>query len=269
MASPSAWANDDPAEDEDPAAAMARALQDPLASVKMLATDNTIAFNSGLEESDVNYNFQFQPVYSIPTSEESRFNYVARAVIPIVGLEPAVVEPPLGPAPTPRDSSTWGLSDTTLQFFISPKSKGAWKWGIGPQVSLRTHTNERAAGPGWGAGVAGILVGGVGPVSIATIALYHAGTEDDFESFAVQPMLFYNFESVPGLVVGYNNMITYNVKARSGNKWNVPLGVTISRTFAFESGDGLDLGIGYYYVVERPNAAPDSQIKFAITWIFG
>ena len=252
---------------EDAAAAMARALQDALANIKMLATDNTIGLNGGRLEDETNFNFQLQPVYSIPTSEDSRVNYIARAVIPIIGIEPTVVWPPIGPEPTPPVDSTWGLSDTTLQLFISPKSDSAWKWGIGPQVSLATNTSDRTKGPGWGAGIAGVIVGGAGNWGFSAIALYHKG-EDDFENVGIQPMIFYNFPNHPGLVLGYNNMITYNVNGDSGQKWNIPLGLTLSKTWALDSGNGFDAGIGYYKVVEHPDNAPDSQIKIALSWIF-
>ena len=255
-------------QEEDAAAAMARALQDPLASIRMLATDNTIGFNAGEDDGETNFNFQLQPVYSIPTSDESRLNYIARGVIPIIGIEPGAVEPPIGPNPAPTSGSTWGLSDTTLQLFISPKTEGVWKWGIGPQASLKTHTSDRTAGPGWGAGIAGVIVGAVGNLSIASIFLHHVGAETDFETTGIHPMIIYNFDAVPGLALGYNNMITYNHKATSGNKWNIPLGLTLSRTWVMGGGDGLDLGIGFYRVVERPDNAPDAQIKFSISWLF-
>ncbi|MEH6552485.1 MAG: hypothetical protein V7744_21120 [Pseudomonadales bacterium] len=252
---------------DDASAAMARALQDPLASIKMLATDNTIGFNAGDDEGETNYNFQIQPVYSIPRNAEAKTNLIARAVVPIIGLEPGVVQPPIVPEPVPDSGSHWGLGDTTLQLFVSPKSEGNWKWGVGPQVSLATHTSDRTAGPGWGLGVAGVLVGSfTEQISFAAIALHHVG-EDDFETTAVQPMLYYNFKSVPGMALSYNNMISYNWQADSGNQWNVPLGLTLSRTWAL-SGGGLDLGLGYYKLIEHPEGAPDAQIKFAISWVF-
>ncbi|MEH6552320.1 MAG: transporter [Pseudomonadales bacterium] len=213
------------AQEDDAAAAMARALQDPLASIKMLATDNTIGFNSGDDEGETNYNFQIQPVYSIPRPALAKTNLIARAVIPIIGLEPGTVEPPIGPDPTPSSDSHWGLSDTTLQLYISPKSDNNWKWGLGPQISLPTHTSDRTKGPGWGLGVAGVLVGSfTEQISFAAIAMHHVGEEDNFETTAVQPMLFYNFKSVPGMALSYNNMISYNWQADSGNHWNVPWG---------------------------------------------
>ena len=70
------------------AEAMARALQDPLGNTRMLATDNTIAFNSGEDEGDTNYNFQLQPVYSLDRPEGAKTNMILRAVVPISALNP-------------------------------------------------------------------------------------------------------------------------------------------------------------------------------------
>ena len=47
----------------DGAAEMARKLQNPLANIKAVMTDNTIGFDGGPNE-DTTYSFQLQPVYS-------------------------------------------------------------------------------------------------------------------------------------------------------------------------------------------------------------
>ena len=245
---------------------MARALQDPLANIKMLANDNTISFNSGEDEDDTTFNLQLQPVYSIATE---KLNYIPRAVIPIIGVEPGVVEPPLGPNPVPGDGSTWGVSDSIVQLFMSPVSDSSFKWGIGPQVSLKTRTSDRVAGPGWGAGLAAVVVGSFSEnLSYSGIISHHWGDEDDFESTTIQPMVFYNFPNIPGMALSYNNSIVYNHNARSGNEWTVPLGLTLSRTWALSGGGGFDLGLGYYRLVESPEGAGDSQLKLALTFIF-
>ena len=99
-------------------------------------------------------------MYSIPN--ETDFNQIARPVIPIVGVEAGVDTPRLGPNPRPEEGSQWGLSDPIPQYFFSPKSDGSVEWGIKPQVSVKTRTSERQAGPGWGAGIAGVIFGGAG-----------------------------------------------------------------------------------------------------------
>jgi hypothetical protein len=128
----------------DEAAEMARKLQDPLANIKALMTDNDVNFNSGDDDDEVSYGFQLQPVYAIPF-EAQGFNLVNRAVIPILGMASGGQKPILGDEPS--DSRTWGLSDSLLQFFFSPRTDDPWKWGLGPMVSLKTRTDSDLAGP--------------------------------------------------------------------------------------------------------------------------
>jgi len=253
------------AENAEALAEMARKAQDPLADVKALMTDNTIAFGGGPGGDDTSYGFQIQPVYSIPN--ETRFNMIARAVIPVVGVEPGVQIPPLGPETRPASGSLWGLSDIILQTFFSPKTKAAVKWGIGPQVSLKTRTSDRQAGPGWGAGVAGVVFGGFGNWALGMVAFQHWGQEDNFNMASFQPIINYNLESIPAAYIGYNNSITYNWDADS-KKLTLPLGLTVGRTFLLSSGDGLDLSIGAYALVERPQDAPKWQLKLGASYFF-
>lgn len=65
----------------DDADEMAKKLQDPLANIKALMTDNDISFNAGSDDEETSYGFQLQPVYAIPF-EEQGFNLISRAVIP-------------------------------------------------------------------------------------------------------------------------------------------------------------------------------------------
>ena len=150
----------------------ARKAQDPLGNVKALMTDNTIGFNGGTDDS-TSYGFQLQPVYAI--DNDTSWNMILRGIVPVAGIQPSVVVPPIGPEPRPPTGSTWGISDSIVQMFFSPKSDAAWKWGMGPQFSLDTSTSERVAGPGWGYGVAGVVFGGVGNFALGTVAMYHWG----------------------------------------------------------------------------------------------
>ena len=63
-----------------------RKAQDPLADVKALMTDNTIAL--GTADDQTSYGFQLQPVYSVPT--DLGFNFIARGIIPIVGVQAVI-----------------------------------------------------------------------------------------------------------------------------------------------------------------------------------
>ena len=226
-----AVADEPNSEELSPEEIAARKAADPLGDVKALMTDNTIAFGGGESEDDITYGFQLQPVYAMPTD---KLNMILRAVVPIIGVEPGVVVPPIGGEPRPADDSMWGLSDTIVQYFFSPKSEGSTKWGIGPQVSLETHTSDRTAGPGWGGGLAGVIFGGGGPWSI-----------------------------------GYNNSISYNWNVEdSSNALTAPLGLTFGKALVLGSGDYLDLSIGAYPLVARPERAPQWQLKLGLSYFF-
>lgn len=253
------------AADDEALAEMARKAQDPLGDVKALMTDNTIAFGGGPSD-ETSYGFQLQPVYAIDNA--TRLNMIARAIIPIIGVEPGVVIPPIGPEQRPDQGSEWGIGDTILQYFLSPKSDAKVKWGIGPQVSLKTRTSKRQAGPGWGAGIAAVLFGGAGNWALGTVAMQHWGDAGSFSMATIQGIAIYNFETMPGVYAGYNNSITYNWDADTGQKLTLPIGLTVGRTLLLNNGDGLDLSVGVYDLVEAPDEASDWQFKFGVSYFF-
>lgn len=253
------------AQELSPEEAAARKASDPLGNVKALMTDNTIAFQAGPGKDDTSYGFQLQPVYAIPNG--TRFNMIARAIVPIAGLEPGVVAPPIGSFPRPDVGSTWGISDAILQYFISPKTEGAWKWGVGPQLTLKTRTNDRLAGPGWGGGVGGVVFGGSGQWSYGALVMQLWG-EDNFSILTLQPIVVYLLEGIPGAYIGFNNSINYDWNGNSDNALTVPLGLTFGKAVVFESGDFLDLSVGAYPLAVRPDNAPSWQFKAGVSYFF-
>lgn len=239
-----------------------RNAQDPLADVRAIMTDNTIAF--GTADDETSYNFQIQPVYSIPT--DWGFNLIARGIVPIVGAPEGAGLPPLGSEQVGGSGTNWGLSDIFLQSFVVPHNQGSLKFGFGPQLSLRSRTDEALSGPGWGAGAAGVAFGFAGDLSYGAVLGHHWG-QDGFNLTTIQPIVMYNLELLGGSYVGYNNSITYDWDADS-DPWQVPLGLTAGKTFLFDSGYALDASLGAYGLVARPDGGADWQAKFAISLFF-
>ncbi len=247
------------------AAEMARKLQDPLANISVIMTDNDILFRTG--DGETSYQFQIQPVHAIDFPEYG-FTLIPRAVIPIVGAAPLADIPGLENPQPAGGGTTWGLSDIITQVFFAPKTESNWKWGAGPQISWDTHTDSMLKGPGWGAGVAGVLTGSLTPaVSLSFIVGNLWAFQGDFNTLLLQPMLFYNFDSVPGAYIGYNAVITADWKADSGNIWTVPLGSVVGRTFDMGGGYGLDLMVGAYANVAKPEGGPDWSLKFGVNFL--
>ena len=250
----------------DGAAEMARKLQNPLANIKALMTDNVIGFNTG-KDGGTSYGFQLQPVYAIDLPEQG-FTILPRGVIPILGWEPGTDAALIGD-PFSDTSSKWGLGDSMLQLFFAPHVKSAWKWGLGPMFSLATHTDEAFKGADWGAGAAGVLVGNITPdISFAGIIGNMWGDSGNFNTLTLQPMLYYNIPSMPGTAIAYNALISADWEASASNRWTVPLGLTISKTLDMGSGHGMELSAGPYYNVVRPEGAADWQIRFTVSWLF-
>ena len=116
---------------------------------------------------------------------------------------------------------------------------------------------------------AGVIVGNLTPnISFAGILGQMWSFDGKFSSAIIQPMLFYNFDSIPGAYVAYNAVTSVNWLAEGSNKWTVPLGLSIGRTFDMGGGNAFDAMIGPYYNVARPDGAANWMIRFGISWMF-
>ncbi len=247
----------------DAAAEMQKKLQNPLANIAAVMSDNAVGFDTGTT-GDTSFGFQIQPVYAIDFADRG-FTMIPRGIIPIMGLEPGTDVPPIGqPSGT---SSVWGLGDTMLQLFFAPHTEGTWKWGVGPQVSLATATKSQLEGPQWGAGVAGIVVGSfTEKLSFAGIVGNQWGNSGKFNTLILQPQFYYTL--APGKSLAYVGTISADWEANSSNRWTIPIGLSWNQTIDMGGGHGFDYMIGPYYNIERPDGAARWQIRFGINWLF-
>lgn len=244
---------------------MMKKLQNPLANIKAIMTDNQIGFETGNTDG-TSFGFQLQGVYAIDFPNKG-FTMLPRAIIPIMGLEPGTDKPWVGQPDPSQTESVWGLSDSVAQLFFAPHTEGNWKWGAGPQVSFPTATKEQLEGPQWGAGVAGVLVGNfTEEISFAGIIANQWGNSGEFNTMILQPMLFYNFAA--GKAIAYNAVISSDWKADSDNRWTVPLGLSWNQTIDMGGGNGFDYMIGPYWNVVRPDGAAKWEIRFMLNWLF-
>jgi len=247
------------------AAEMARKLQDPLANISAIMSDNDFMFKTGND--DFSFSTSIQPVKAW-SFDDAGFNFIARGIIPILGLAPEAQKSIIGEPLPEGEKTTWGLSDITLQFFFSPKDDSAWKWGIGPMFSLKTRTDPKLSGAGWGAGPIAVLVGGSGNFAFSFIGGQLWSFDGTFSTAIFQPMIYYNFTNSPGLSLSYNNQWSYDWKASSGNNLTIPLGLSISKALPMAKGNGLDLGLGAYWNIARPEGAAASILRVNVAWIF-
>lgn len=250
----------------DAAAEMARKLQDPLANIAAVMTDNDILFKTGKDDDEVSYSFQIQPVKAWSFDKQG-FNFIARGVVPVLGVASTAVIPPAVDQPNTSPDLVWGVSDIVTQFFFSPKTDAAWKWGAGPMISWETRTKDDLAGAGWGAGPVGVLVGNLNEDTSSAFIVGHMwGDAGNFSTTSVQPMIFYNVPSMPGVSINYNATTSYNWEAkRSGDRLTLPIGMGMSKATDLGGGYGLDMGLGFYVNAAKPDGAADWKINWALT----
>ena len=95
---------------------LAKATQNPLASMISLPFQNNTNFGVGPDDDTQNI-LNIQPVW--PFSINENWNFITRTIIPVISQ----------PAVSPGGSRTFGLGDTTFTGWLSPKNSGKWIWG--------------------------------------------------------------------------------------------------------------------------------------------
>lgn len=239
----------------DNAAELAKKIQDPLADLAALQVDFHAKFNVG-ENNETSYSAIFQPLY---TFDAGKYNLVTRQLIPVLGV----------PTTTNNESDhIWGLGDIVSSVFISPKSESNLKWGLGPQLSLETHSKDELANAGWGGGITSVLVGASGSWSFASFLSHLWDFDGKYSTTTFQPLVFFNIEAWPGVMVSYQGEITYNWKADSGDQLNLPLGLQIGKMFDLSDGWGFQLDVGAYGFPVRAEGAADWEVKTTMFLVF-
>ncbi len=137
---------------EDETAELARAVQNPVASLISVPFQNNTNTNFGPLEKTQNV-LNIQPV--LPFELNDDWNLITRTIIPVISQ----------PAFAPGQSSTTGVGDTVFSAFFSPKAptSGGWIWGVGPAVLLPTASDDRLGFDEWGIGASFVALKMQGP----------------------------------------------------------------------------------------------------------
>jgi hypothetical protein len=205
-----------------------------------------------------------QPV--VPFHIGPDWNIITRTILPLVW------SPSLLPAP----STPFGTGPTTFSAFLAPSQfKNGWLWGVGPVVQAPTASNSLLGSSVWGLGPTGVLVYMTGPwvagVLVNNVWSLGGHTAADglstsrYNSFTGQPFLNYNMKG--GWYVGTSPLFTANWLASSGNQWTVPIGGNVGRVIRIGK-QPLNLSLGVYGNVVRPQYSPTWQLRTQITLIY-
>jgi hypothetical protein len=184
-------------------------------------------------DSKVGGSMLFQPVLPIPIfgTGEAQWRVITRPVIPIIFSQPV-----------PRAENDFyhkgGLGDIELPLLLNLPKKyaGSLILGAGPVFLLPTATSDDLGSNQWAMGPA-VVLGYAGKKNTFGIfpnyfwKIGDSGQKSDQEDINKGSLLyFWNYALPNAWQVGMNPTVTYNDKATSGNKWNVPIGGYIGKT---------------------------------------
>jgi len=239
----------------DDAAALAKTIQNPIASVITLPLQ--FNWNTGAGPYDRTFfNLNVQPVVPF---KGKKWNVVARAILPVIS------------APQGETDSTFGLGDTTLSLFWTPAKSGKLIWGVGPAFGLPTATNPEILGSGkFGLGPSAVALVQPGKWTIGGVVnnIWSVAGDDEREDTNVLTFQYFiNYNLGSGWAVGMVPIITANWEADSDNTWTIPWGLQVSKVTKFGS-QPVNLLLGYYTNSEHPDGGPDAQVRFQLNFIF-
>lgn len=238
---------------------LARAAQNPVASMISLPLQYNANLNVGPNDR-TQHVLNIQPV--VPIELNTDWNQITRTILPVVS------------SPGPGNGRTDGIGDLQLSLFLTPARPQGWVWGAGIIVQAPSASDDRLGQGKWGLGPTAVALKIDQDSPWAYGALFSnvwsvAGddTRPSVNQTLIQPFLNYNFPKSPGRYLSFSPIITANWKAASGERWTVPLGLSIGQIMKFGN-QPVNLQAGAYYNVERPTGAPDWNIRLQIQFLF-
>jgi hypothetical protein len=220
-------------------------------------------------------NLVMQPVMPLPMygSGENEWRLITRPVIPVVFTQPI----PEGPEAPGEFSFRGGLADMDLELLLAPPATfthlpKSLIFGAGVGLGFPTSTNDALGTQQFSAGPAVVLgwknktfTGIVFPsyfFGYADRKDRKSGTADQSNLSLVYALTF----NLPqAWQAGLNPTITYNDKAQSGDKWNVPIGLFAGKTIIVGR-TPLNIKAGLEYsVVSQDSFGKRAIFRFQIT----
>jgi hypothetical protein len=233
---------------------LARAAQNPVASMISLPFQNNTDFNFGPKDQTLN-TLNIQPV--IPFELNDEWNVITRTIIPIVSM----------PGIQPGQDRETGLGDTTFSAFLSPKDSGKWIWGAGPAVLIPTNTDDRLGADEWGVGASAVVLTMQGPWVVGSLFsnIWDIDGDTDINIFTMQYFVNYNMDD--GWYLTSSPVITANWEADSGDEWTVPVGGGFGKIFRIGE-QPVNAQFQYFYNVEKPDLIGDWTIRMQLQFMF-
>jgi hypothetical protein len=209
-------------------------LSNPVSDVWALFTEFDLIFSSGnfnTGDAKVGAAMNFQPILPVPLTED--WKIIVRPSVPI-----QFVQPQPDRQTTSGDTYDYraGLGDIGLPLPFSPAMDN-WILAAGPTFLFPTSTSRNLGDQQWGMGPAGVLGYKNKDITVGIFPQYFWKLADrgdqrsrtkDLSKGNLLYFAVYNLANAWQIAI--NPVITYDHKASSGNKWNVPVGLGFAKT---------------------------------------
>ena len=227
-------------------AGLAQDLTNPLADLMTIPIQMNYDSNIGLQDEGWKLQTNIQPVIPFHLTED--WSLISRTILPVTYQDDIF----------PGAGSQFGLGDTSVSLFFSPKkpTAGGVIWGAGPIFLLPTATDSLLGAKKWGAGPTAIVLTLRGPWTLGALGNHvwsFAGDKDriDISNTFLQPFVAYTWPSA--WTVSVQSESTYNWKIE---KWSVPINVAVAKLVRWgKLPVSFQAGVGYW--VESPEAGPE------------
>jgi len=229
--------------------------QNPVSGLRQFGLD--ASYSPDVPDTDESLgDYSLQLVWPLPVNEDWRM--VTYTILPFIELPDIDGE-----------GSTFGLGDTSLNFFLTSAKPGSVVWGLGPAVTLPTRTDSVLGSDRVGAGPSGILFYAASNWSAGVVAqnIWSIGGsgDDRVNEFSAQYILNYNLPK--GWFLYSNATILSNWRQNSGDRWTVPIGGGLGRVFDIGK-QSVSLSAQAFSNVEVPEGGPDWYLNVQFALLF-
>jgi hypothetical protein len=216
------------------AAETGKRLSNPVADVWALFSRFGVNFadgdvNSG--DSPVGSSMIFQPILPVPLYGKgaNRWSLITRPTLPVLFSQPV-------PTAFNTFDHNGGLGDLLLPMVVAPPT-GNWLLGAGPAFLFPTSTNDAFGRQQWGIGPSLVVGYRTEAATFGVFGQYYLGIgstngrQPGVQDASYMNLLYFLSVNLPNAwQFGFDPTITYDARAASGNKWNVPVGLLVTKT---------------------------------------
>jgi hypothetical protein len=241
-----------PAAGEHDTADLAKQLANPIASLVSVPFQFNWEQNVGPSEL-TRFVLNVQPV--MPFTVNEHVNLIVRLITPLVS------QPPLFDG----GSATFGVSDITTSFFISPSKSTRLIWGAGPVIVLPS-TSEPTLGSGkWSAGPTIVALKQTGPWTVGALwnqvwSFSGDPSRSDVNQMFLQP--FASYQATPTITLTVQSETTANWET-DDDRWTVPINFLVGKLATFGVFPAsYQIGFGVFPV--HPDVGPSWKVRAAI-----